>query len=112
MSLLIDNPIPVIQVGNVGTVFVFTMCDQDGNVIDLSSATVLEALFFKPVSRTTITRTGILTTDGTDGKFQYTSIAGDLDEAHNQWRRQARIVIPAGEFRSFQRRFTVKGNIA
>lgn len=102
--------IPVIQQGNIGTIFVFTLFDQDAVIVDLSSASVLEVLFQKP-DRTNFTRTATLTTDGTDGKFQYTTIAGDLDQAGDQWERQGRVVLPSGDFKTNVIHFPVKRNI-
>lgn len=102
---------PVIQVGNVGTVFVFTVIDQDNQIVNLSTATVLEAYFRRP-DRTTFLRTGSLTTDGTDGKFQYATIAGDLDVAGDCWKRQGHVSIPSlGEFKTEVKEFSVKGNL-
>jgi len=106
------NPMPTIQKGAIGVVFIFTACDGNGKVIDISTATLLEAYFFKPVTRTSITRTGVLHTDGKDGKFRYVSIAGDLDEAHDFWRRQGRVEVPGlGNFPTIQRQFPIKDNI-
>ena len=113
MSVIIDNPRPAIQEGNIGTVFIFTIEDQAGKIVDISTATTLDAFFFRPVAREAITRMGVLHTDGTDGKMRYVSIAGDLVGAHDRWRRQGRVVIPGlGDFHSIVRLFPVKGNIA
>ena len=95
---LFENPVPTIQKGAIGVVFIFTVCDGKGKIEDNSTATLLEAYFFKPVTRTSITRTGVLHTDGTDGKFRYVSIAGDLDDAHDRRGTPPRIPSPAGSF--------------
>lgn len=104
--------VPVIQEGNVGTVFVFTVRDQSGAVVNLATATTLEAKFRAGPKGVTFTRAGLLTTDGADGKFQYVSIAGDLTPAHDAWQRQGHIVIPGlGDFETEIRTFTVRTNL-
>lgn len=104
--------VPVIQVDNVGTVFVFTVRDQDGALVNLATATTLEARFRPGPDGATFTRTGVLTTDGTDGKYEYASIAGDLPTPHDCWQRQGRVVIPGvGEFYTNVIEFSVKPNI-
>ena len=104
--------VPTIQVDNIGTVFVFTVYDQDGAIVDLSTATTLEARFRAGPDASTFTRSGVLTTDGTDGKYEYATIAGDLSTAHECWQRQGRVVIPGlGEFYTNVVDFPVKANI-
>jgi hypothetical protein len=103
--------VPAIQEGNVGTVFVFTVRDQSGAIVNLATATTLDAKFRAGPKGTTFTRTGLLTTDGTDGKFQYVSIAGDLTPAHECWQRQGFVVLPFGEFETEVRTFAVKPNL-
>ncbi len=103
--------IPVIQVGNVGTVFRFTMLDQALAIVDISTATLIEAIFRRG-DRTILTVTGTLTTDGLDGKFDYVTVAGDLNVANDCWSRQAHVVIPGlGDFFSNVREFPVKPNL-
>jgi len=104
--------VAVIQVGNVGTRFVFTVKAQDGSIVDLSTATTLEAIFRPGPHAARFTRTGVLVTDGTDGKFVYTSIANDLSVANELWQRQGRVVIPGlGEFWTEVKSFPVKPNL-
>lgn len=68
-----------IHVDDVGTVFTVTILDQDDEVVDVSLYTPKQLIFTKP-SGTKVTQTASFTTDGTDGKIQYTSASGDLDE--------------------------------
>jgi len=104
--------IAVHQADNVGTVFTFTIEDEDGAIVDISTATTLEARFSPAPNAATFTRAGFLTTDGTDGKFSYVTIAGDLTPAGECWQRQGRVIVPAlGEFYSFVRQFPVKPNL-
>jgi len=100
------------QVGNVGSVFVFEILDQVNAVVDISTATTLDCRFRSSPDAATFTRTGVLHTDGTDGKIRYVSIAGDLTPAGECWQRQAFVVVPGlGEFSSFVRSFVVKPNL-
>ena len=88
--------VPVIQVGALGVVFVFTVKDETNTVVDLSTATVLNALFRAGPRGVLKTFPGSLTTDGTDGKFQYvTENLTDLDVAHGCWQRQGIVTVPA-----------------
>jgi hypothetical protein len=86
-----------------------TLVDSDGAAIDLSSTTQKQLVFKKP-SGTTLTKTAVFYTDGTDGKIQYTSQAGDLSEL-GEWKWQADIVNPVGSWRSNIDQFRVYGNI-
>lgn len=104
--------VAVHQVGNVGSVFIFTVLDQADVAVDLSVATVLEARFKPTPGGVTFVRTGVLTGDGTDGKFEYVTIAGDLSTAGDCWQRQGRVVVTGlGEFYTFTREFAVKANL-
>ena len=104
--------IAVHQEDNIGSVFIFEVLDEDGAIVDLSTATLLEAIFRSSPGATSFTRTGLLTTDGTDGKFEYITIAGDLTPAGKLWERQGRVTVPAlGTFKTFVREFVVKPNL-
>ncbi len=102
--------IPEIHLGNIGTVFRFEILNQDDVIVDLSSASTIEIRFRKPDRLTVLVRTASLVTDGTDGQIQYVTVAGDLD-VPGPWTRQARVVIPAGEFWTETINFDVKDNI-
>ena len=41
------TPMPTIQKGAIGVVFIFTVCDGAGKVVNISTADLLEAYFFK-----------------------------------------------------------------
>jgi hypothetical protein len=90
--------VPVHQVGAIGTVFVFTVRDQAGAIVDLSTATKLDAKFRagpKGATKTFSLPDTALLTDGTDGKFFYaTAAVGDLDVAHDCWQRQGDVDVP------------------
>ena len=98
-----------IHKGDIGTVFQFTVKDQDGTAVDISSQTTMNILFIKP-DGTTLTKAGSFTTDGINGKFDYTILSGELDTVGN-WKWQAEIVITSGSWKSDQHEFEVHPNI-
>jgi len=105
-------PIAVHQEDNVGSVFVFEVLDENGAIVNLATATLLEAIFRPAPGVVSFTRTGVLTTDGTDGKFEYVTIVGDLVPAGKLWERQGRVTVPSlGTFKTFVREFVVKPNL-
>lgn len=67
---------------------------EDGTAISIATATLLQLLFEKP-DGTKLTRTGALSTDGTDGKYEYTCVPTDLDTGGN-WRVQGDIALAGG----------------
>jgi hypothetical protein len=64
-------------VEDVGTILRFTIKDQDGVVVDISSATTLQVKI-KTADGTQVTGTASFTTDGTDGKMEYATVGGDF----------------------------------
>lgn len=97
-----------IHLNDIGTVFEATIMDGSA-IVDVSSATTKELIFRKP-SGAVITQTAVFTTDGTDGKIQYITIASDLDEA-GDWKLQGRIILPTGEWRTDVSIQSVYGNL-
>jgi hypothetical protein len=79
-----------IHVGDIGTQLIMTVKD-DGVVVDISSASVLNVIIKKP-SGQSYTKTGVVLTDGTDGKMYYTSISGDFD-APGLYKIQGRVIL-------------------
>ena len=102
-----------IHLDDIGTVIEVTITDKNSDgtatVLDISSATVTELIFKKP-SGTVVTQTAGFTTDGTDGKIQYITIAADIDE-FGTWHLQARIVMPSGTWKSDVGHFVVASNL-
>lgn len=68
-----------IHEGDIGTIFRFTVYDEDDNLVDLSRATAYSIVFKKP-DCTLLTKTASLFTDGKDGIMQYMAASGDLDQ--------------------------------
>lgn len=98
-----------IHVGDIGTVFLGTVMDGS-SVVDVSGATTKQ-LFFKKPDDTVLTKTAAFTTDGSDGKIQYASIAADLDIA-GWWNWQGKLILPGGTWRTDVHRFQVHVNLA
>lgn len=102
-----------IQVGDEGTVFEFPITDE-GGVLSLANAVVLQVKFRKPkaglLEAETVIKTAILVTNGTDGKIKYTTIAGDIDRA-GRWSVQAYIELPDWKGHSEVKIFQVKDNL-
>lgn len=74
-----------LHVGDYGTT-IEVIVEEDGAVVDISSATTKQIKFRTPDGRV-LTKTASFTTDGTDGAMKYTLQQGDLDEP-GRWRRQ------------------------
>ncbi len=97
-----------IHQNDVGTQLVITVLDSNV-AVDISTATDLKIYLRKPDS-TTLTKTGVLYTDGTDGKMVYTTIAGDLDLVGN-YKIQGKVEIDGGTFYTDLGSFKVYCNI-
>jgi 5-hydroxyisourate hydrolase-like protein (transthyretin family) len=97
-----------IHVGDIGTTLIVTVL-EDGAIVDISSATSLEITIKKP-NGTTETKTGVFTTDGTDGRMQYISIAGDFDQPGN-YRIQGKVDITGGTYYTSVGSFKVHCNL-
>jgi hypothetical protein len=86
-----------IHAEDVGTKLLSTVTDC-GTVVDISTATSLSIFIRKPDS-TVLSRTGVLYTDGTDGKMYYATVAGDLDVA-GLYKIQGKVGLPSGAIHS------------
>lgn len=64
-----------IQLGDVGTKILITIRDS-GVIVNLSGAATKDIVITRP-DRTTVTRTAVFETDGTDGKIYYLLQASD-----------------------------------
>ncbi len=85
------------QYGDVGSPVGLTVKRADGNVeSDLGSASTMEIVFVPP-SGTAKTETAVLVSDGTDGKMEYITEAGFLDEV-GTWHYHGHIVIGSGDW--------------
>lgn len=98
----------MIQVGNT-TRFEFEALDQDGAVVPLQLATTMDVIFQK-ADRTTQTHAGAHVTDGSDGKFDYTTLTADLDQ-DGVWYKQIHVITPALELWGPATKFIVRRNL-
>jgi len=100
-----------IRAGDIGTVFIVQIVDcESGLPIDLSLATTMTIKFLLP-DKTVIERTAVFTTDGTDGRIQYVTIAGDLSLA-GLWKIQAYAVDSGFTNNSEIEEFRVYSNLS
>jgi len=97
-----------IHEGDIGTKLLITVTD-DGSIVDISSASSL-SIYIKKPDGTILTRTGVLETDGTDGKMYYITVAGDLDRAGN-YKIQGKVVLPSGSYYTSTATFKVHCNL-
>jgi hypothetical protein len=68
-----------IHAGDSGIVFQSTILDENNQVIDMSLANLIQFEFEKP-DKTMLIAPANLSTDGKDGKVEYTIGSGDLDQ--------------------------------
>lgn len=80
-----------IHVGDVGTEFNGTVKDASGEIISLATIQFVEYIFQKP-DDTLLTVTASVTTDGTDGKINYTTLPGDIDQS-GTWKLQIKLTF-------------------
>lgn len=81
-----------IHVDDVGTIYRATITDN-GTVVDISTVTTKQFIIRKP-DGTLLTVAASFTNSGTDGKMQYTFVAGDLSLV-GYYRIQAYLVFSA-----------------
>lgn len=98
-----------IHVEDIGTQFTLTILDEDGAVVDISTATTKQITFYKS-DKTILVVSGSFVTDGTDGKMKYVTVAGDLSVA-GTYRVQGYIVIGSAAWHSDIVTFQVYENI-
>lgn len=82
---------------DVGIELLVTLTSNN-EVFDVSTATSILFRFRKP-SGTEVSKTGILKTDGTDGKVRYVSVANDFNEI-GTWRYQVYVELADGSKRT------------
>ena len=97
-----------IHLDDVGTRFEVTIKD-DGVVVDISAASVKE-IIFKRQNGSLLTKSASFTTDGTDGRIDYTTVSGDLTQV-GIWNIQAKITLGSGTWRSEVEEFEVFDNL-
>ena len=96
--------------GDVGTIFRLTIKDTAGAAIDVSTASV-KYIYFQDPSGVKTQKTAAFYTDGTDGKIQYTTVAGDIDEV-GTWMVQGYVETGLGKFWTAKDSFKVYSTFA
>lgn len=91
--------------GDIGTIFKLTITDTADVAINVSSAAV-KFIYFRDPSGVKTKKTAAFTTSGVDGKIQYTTIAGDIDEVGN-WSVQGYVETSLGKFYTEKASFEV-----
>ena len=102
-------PIDEIHINDVDTIFETEIRDNTNSVVDISSASIKNFLFSKP-NLSIVTRTGVFTTDGTDGLLRYNTLSGDIN-AIGIWCYQIDIAFSGGHWHSDTTQFRVEPNI-
>ena len=97
-----------IHVGDIGTTLVGTVLDG-GAAVDISSASSMQMIIKKP-DQTSMTKTAINYTDGTDGKMKYVTVTDDIDQVGN-YKIQGKVVIGSATYYSSVSTFKVYCNI-
>ena len=101
-----------VQKNDIGTIFRLTV-KNGTTAVDISSATATRSMIFTAPSGASTERTianVTLPNGGSDGKIQYISQSGDINET-GEWRVQASVAITAGTFKSSVARFDVGSNL-
>ncbi len=104
-----------IFIDDEGTIFRITIQECVVDVltpVDVSTQSAMSFIFKKP-GNSTLTKAAppvVFTTDGTDGKIQYTTVTGDIDEA-GVWCLQAEVTLPTGIFRTSIIKFDVEAKL-
>lgn len=94
---------------NYGSTIVLTIKDQDGAVVDVSGASAKTITFRKP-DGSSVTKNLSFTTDGSDGKVEYTFQTGVLDTV-GLWQYEVTITLPSGPFTSQPLGFRVASSV-
>ena len=103
-----------VHVGDIGTALEVLVREYDFttetySVVDISTATTMQIKLQKP-NGTVVTKTGVFSTDGTDGKMRYVTISGDLDEA-GFWRIQGYVETASWQGYTSLGEFEVHANL-
>ena len=99
-----------VQLDFIGLSIVMPITDQDGDVVDISAATVKTISLKKPDA--TITNYAAeFYTDGTDGLLKYETVQGDLD-TKGIWEAQASVTHPLYTGNTTTRKFKVVRNLS
>jgi len=87
----------IVHVGDTKIIFRITVKD-DGVVRDISSQSALAILLENASTGVSVSYTGSLTTDGTDGAFEYSTATSSIlpAGADGEWRIQGKVTFSDG----------------
>ncbi len=105
-----DVSTAVAHIADTGTVLVLTITDQDDAVVSLVGATVKQILMKKP-DGVVLTKAASFTTDGSDGKIQWTTLVTDLD-VPGLWILQGNVQLASGAWHTTYGALMVQANLA
>jgi hypothetical protein len=97
-----------IHMNDIGTQFILTIKDQDGNIVDLSTCLSKSVIFQKP-DLSSHTKAATFVTNGSDGKIYYTATSGDIEQ-DGFWRIQGRVEFATGIWSTNTTQFIVYPN--
>tara|TARA_R110000744_G_scaffold189520_1_gene308629 strand:- start:875 stop:1186 length:312 start_codon:yes stop_codon:yes gene_type:complete len=97
-----------IHVNDIGTTFQLTFKD-DGSVVDISAASTV-TIILQGSDDQSLSKTGVLVGDGTDGKAKYITVSGDLDMP-GTWKLQGKLVFASTTYYSDVHTFMVHKNL-
>ena len=95
---------------DLGTIFRLAITDTAGTAIDVSSGAT-KYIYFQDPDGTKTQKTAAFYTNGTDGKIQYTTIAGDIDMV-GTWQVQGYVETSLGKFWTKKGYFNVYSTLA
>ena len=98
-----------LHVGDIGTVLRFTI-KEAGVPLDLSSATT-KKLRLEKKDKTALEKELVFTTSGSDGKVEYVTVLGDLDQK-GKLRAQVYLESADGKWHTSIVEWEVEANIA
>ena len=98
-----------IHKNDVGTSFRATIKDENGDAVDISSATV-KKFIFQPPDEVDIEKTAAFVTDGTDGLVEYISETGFLSQI-GVWEYQFYVEFSGGKYHTNKSSFEVLKNL-
>ncbi|MEE8262732.1 MAG: hypothetical protein V3R83_09750 [Gammaproteobacteria bacterium] len=109
MAILVDLG-DGFQEDDQGTRIELTIVDQAGEAVPIGGINLTDSLKLRKHAADTKLRTTTLVSDGSDGKMQYITVAGDL-VPFGQWQLQAHVVDSNGDHHSVTKDFEVRCNL-
>lgn len=102
MSTAVD----ILHENDEGTELGVIIKDEDGSIVDVSAASVMQLKFLKE-GGATATETAVHKTDGTDGHIIFVTTAGWLTPPGN-WYMRGYVELPSGKWHTSYVQFVVR----